>query len=315
MSRWVFFFCPPQSELFHNENNALSFALVSIWWLYRSTFLFIFCIQSRVLEDDKALEGLGGVVCMSRSSPSSAECYERLAGRGDDEDEESGPVTSHRSESVLLVDTKACSNFKKSAAVHITGGEAWQQSQLKPPTFGPSAQGVIRLLRCQRGEGRDTPPPRSPPPALCFAQNTSWSQDWLETRVGVIPHGTRRMTLLWSQEEKVIRNRFQTHPGQLCTSRFSELLWASVGTANPKSTGHSRSGNLISEWSMRNVHLDASSKKCVSTAGNFQERTSRHGSTSQWESVDQGPTPGLSSDVSGITFTPRTMQAGARRVE
>lgn len=61
---------------------------------------------------------------MSRSSPSSAECYERLAGRGDDEEEELGPVTSHRSESVLLIDTNTCSNFKKSAAVHITGGEA-----------------------------------------------------------------------------------------------------------------------------------------------------------------------------------------------
>lgn len=61
---------------------------------------------------------------MSRSSPSSSECYEHLAGRGDDEEEESGPVTSHRSESVLLIDTKACSNFKKSATIHITGSEA-----------------------------------------------------------------------------------------------------------------------------------------------------------------------------------------------
>ena len=103
---------------------------------------------------------------MSRSSPSSAECYESLAGRGDDEEEESGPVTSHRSESVLLVNTKACSKFKISAAVHNTGNEAWQLSQLKPPTFGQSAQGVIRFLRCQRGEGRDTSSPSSPPPCL-----------------------------------------------------------------------------------------------------------------------------------------------------
>lgn len=61
---------------------------------------------------------------MSRSSPSSAECYESLAGRGDDEEEESWPVISHRSDSVLLVNTKAYSKFKISAAVHNTGDEA-----------------------------------------------------------------------------------------------------------------------------------------------------------------------------------------------
>lgn len=60
---------------------------------------------------------------MSRSSPSSAECYESLAGRGDDAGRGIKTSDIHRSESVLLVNTKACSKFKIPAAEHNTGDE------------------------------------------------------------------------------------------------------------------------------------------------------------------------------------------------